>query len=169
VSSLSALTFYGIAVSAVFHVLLSFAYAQGPSRPPLIAGNWKLNPEKSGISNVPSRINLRQYRMRPDGFLVGLLVTSDVQGGYHYLQFTAKSDGQDYPEYSDALLADMIATGKQTPRTYAEKIIDDYTTEWFDKANGRITAQGKKIISKDGMTLTITTDGQPRATVYDRE
>ena len=170
-TSLSAITFYGIAISAVFHFLMSFTYAQAPAiKPQMIVGNWRLNPEKSGLRNPPSQLmNLRQYRMRPDGFLVGLLYTSDPQGGYHYLQFTAKSDGQDYPEYSDVLVAEMIATGKPTTRTYAEKVIDDYTTEWTDKANGRVTAQGKKIISKDGMTLTITMDGQSRVTVYDRQ
>jgi hypothetical protein len=136
----------------------------------MIVGNWKLNPERSGIQNVPLPLmNLRQYRIRRDGFLVGLLITTDPQGGYHYLQFTAKSDGQDYPEYSDALVAEMIATGKPTTRTYAERIIDDYTTEWIDKVNGRVSAQGKKVVSKDGMTLTISTDGQSRVTVYDRQ
>jgi hypothetical protein len=168
-NSISAITICGIAVSAMFHFLVSFTYAQAPAlKAPLIVGTWKLNPEKSGISNVPLRFNIRQYRLRPDGYLVGLLLTTDPQGGYHYLQFTAKSDGKDYPEYSDAILAEMIATGKQTPRTYTESIIDDYTTEWIDKADGRITQQGKKIISKDGATLTVTTNGQNRETVYDR-
>jgi hypothetical protein len=172
VTSPGALTFYGIAISAMFHFLVSFTYAQVPAiKPPMIVGNWKLNPEKSGMGNVPLQqlINMRQYRMRPDGFLVGLLITTDPQGGYHYLQFTAKSDGRDYPEYSDALLAEMIATSKPTTRMYAERIINDYTTEWIDKVNGRISAQGKKVVSQDGTTLTITTDGQSRATVYDRQ
>ena len=46
--------------------------------------------------------------MRPDGFLVGLLITGTPQA-YHYLQFVARSDGKDYPEYTDTLVADMIA------------------------------------------------------------
>ena len=170
-TSLSALTFYGIAISAAFHFLMSFTYAQLPAIRPMIVGNWKLNPEKSGMGTVPGQllINMRQYRMRPDGFLVGLLITADLQGAYHYLQFTAKSDGQDYPEYSDVLLAEMIATSKPTTRMYAERIINHYTTEWIDKVNGRVSAQGKKVVSKDGMTLTISTDGQSRVTVYDRQ
>jgi hypothetical protein len=87
------------------------------------------------------------------------------------LQFTAKSDGKDYPEYSDQLVADMIAEGKPTPRTYSEKVIDDYVTEWTDKEAGKVTQQGKKTISKDGKTLTITVDGRPssQARVYDRQ
>lgn len=63
----------------------------------------------------------------------------------------------------------MIAAAKPTPRTYSEKIIDDYVTEWIDKVNGKVTAQGKKTISKDGKTLTITVDGNPsQVRIYDR-
>ncbi len=69
------------------------------------------------------------------------------------MQFTAKSDGKDYPEYSDQLTADMIAAGKETPRTYSEKVIDDYVTEWTDKNAGKVTMRGKKTISKDGKDL----------------
>lgn len=90
---------------------------------------------------------------------MGLLITSDPRGSYHYLQFTARSDGKDYREYTDALVADMVAAGKQTPRTYAETIIDDYTTDWTDKVNGKVTAHGKKIVSKDGKTLTVMVNG----------
>ena len=137
---------------------------------PLIVGQWKLNAEKSNLRLPSDFLELRQYNMRPDGFLVGLLITVNARG-YHYLQFTAKSDGEDYPEYSDDLMADMLATGKQTPRTYSEKIIDDYVTEWTDKAGGRVISQGKKTISKDGKTLTVTVDGRPSSQdrVYDRQ
>src|SRR5262245_21615492 len=152
--------------------MTTFASAQAPaSKPaPLIVGVWKLNTDKSNLPPLPPNfLEIRQYKLRDDGFLVGLLITSNAQG-YHYLQFTAKSDGKDYPEYSDDLLAEQLATGKQTIRTYSERIIDDYVTEWIDTVNGRMTAQGKKTISQDGKTLTITVDGprsQPR--VYDRQ
>ncbi len=65
----------------------------------------------------------------------------------------------------------MTAAGKQTPRTYSETVIDAYVTEWTDKVDGRVTAQGKKTISRDGKTLTITFDGRPtsQARVYDRQ
>ena len=143
--------------------------AQGPalSQPP-IAGTWKLNPEKSRVQVPPDHVEIRQYRLRADGFLVGLLFTGNSRG-LRYLQFTAKSDGKDYPEHSDQIVADMIAAGTPTPRTYAETKIDDYTTAWIDKVNGKITAQGRKIVSQDGRTLTITVDGQSAIRVYDRQ
>jgi len=136
---------------------------------PLIVGTWKLNTEKSNLPPFPPGFfEFRQYKIRDDGYLVGLLVTSNARG-YHYLQFTAKSDGKDYPEYTDDLLADLIAADKQTTRTYAERIVDDYVTEWTDKVNGRISGQGKKIISRDRNTLTVTVEGpRPQTFIYDR-
>jgi hypothetical protein len=160
------------AVTTVFVFFISTGWAQEPATntTPLIVGVWKLNPEKSNLRVPPDYIEIRQYRLRPDGFLVGLLITGTTQG-YRYLQFTAKSDGKDYPEYSDQILADMLAAGKPTPRTYSERIVDEWVTEWTDKVDGKITAQGKKIISKDGKTLTITVEGalQSRVLVYDRQ
>jgi len=142
---------------------------QAKTTAPLIVGIWKLNPEKSNIRVPSDFLEIRQYSMRPDGFLVGLLITGNTQQGYHYLQFTARSDGKDYPEYSDPIVANMIAAGTQTPRTYSETIIDDHTTEWTDKVAGKITGHGKKIISNDAKTLTISVDGSPQLRIYDRQ
>jgi hypothetical protein len=166
-------TLCGVAFSAIVILFVSTAWAQAPAgtRTPLVVGIWKLNPEKSNAQLPPDYIEIRQYNLRPDGYLVGLLIQGNNARGYHYLQFTAKSDGKDYPEYSDPIVADMIAAGKPTIRTYSEKIVDDYVTEWIDKVNGKISAQGKKTISKDGKTMTITVDGAPasQARVYDRQ
>jgi uncharacterized protein GlcG (DUF336 family) len=115
---------------------------QATPQPP-IAGTWKLNAEKSGVQVPPDYVEIRQYRLRADGYLVGLLFTGNARG-LRYLQFTAKSDGKDYPEHSDQIVADMIAAGTPTPRTYAETKIDEYTTAWIDKVNGKITAQGRR-------------------------
>jgi len=158
-----------VAVLLLAGVVPAFAQSKAAPVPqPPIAGTWKLNPEKSGAKVPPDYVEIRQYRLRPDGYLVGLLFNGDSRG-LRYLQFTAKSDGKDYPEHSDAIVADMIAAGTPTPRTYAETKLDDYTTAWIDKVNGTITGQGKKIVSKDGQTLTITVDGQQGVRVYDRQ
>ena len=162
-------TAHGFRIVAIVLFVVAESFSQAPAaKQPLIAGTWKLNPEQSGLQVPSDYIEVRQYSLRPDGFLVGLLVTSG-SGGYHYLQFTAKSDGKDYPEYSDQIVADMIAAGKPTLRTYSERIVDDYVTEWTDKVDGKITAQGKKTVSIDGKTLTITVDGaRSKPRVYDR-
>jgi hypothetical protein len=142
--------------------------SRGQTVPPIV-GTWKLNREKSRMPAVPAGwFDIRQYALRPDGYLVGLLVTSNDRG-VHYLQFTAKSDGKDYPEYSDDLLADMIAAARPTTRTYAETVVDEFTTAWTDKVNGKVVATGRKIVSKDRQTLTITVDGRSQVTVYDQQ
>jgi len=164
---------FTIPVCAITAIVVLFASSAWPQETgkgtPLIVGTWKLNSEKSNLRVPPDYVEIRQYSLRPDGFLVGLLITGNSRG-YHYLQFTARSDGKDYPEYTDQLTADMIAAGKQTPRTYSETIIDDYVTNWTDKVDGKVTAKGKKTISKDGKTLTVTVDGaNPQVRIYDRQ
>jgi len=166
-TSLRLLIASGTALSALFQGVTVPLKAQTPA--PLIVGRWKLNTDKSNLPAAADRVEIRQYVLRPDGFLVGLLITTDARGTYHYLQFTAKSDGKDYPEYTDALLADMVAAGKPIPRTYSETVIDEHTTDWTDKADGRITSHGKKIVSKDGKTLTVTVDGSAQIKIYDRQ
>ncbi|HWH59504.1 MAG TPA: hypothetical protein VN682_17885 [Terriglobales bacterium] len=160
-----------VAALALFFVMICTLRAQAPANKavPAIVGTWKLNPDKSNLRVPADHVEIRQYSLRPDGFLVGMLITTDHRGSYHYLQFTAKSDGKDYPEYTDTLVADMIAAGKHTPRTYAETVLDEYTTDWTDKVNGKVTAHGKKIVSRDRKTLTVTVDGSSQMYVYDRE
>jgi hypothetical protein len=155
-----------IARAALMLLLASSAVAQDAT--PAISGVWKLNPEKSGMRVPADYVEIRQYTMRPDGFLVGLLIQGTPRA-YHYLQFVARSDGKDYPEYSDQIVGDLVAAGQPTRRTYAEKMTDEYVTEWIDKVDGRITAQGKKTVSKDRKTLTITVDGSTTVRVYDRQ
>jgi hypothetical protein len=156
---------------AVIVLVVSSARAQERAgrATPLIVGTWKLNPEKSNARIPLDFLEIRQYSERPDGFLVGLLITGNAQQGYHYLQFVAKSDGKDYPEYSDSIVGDLVAAGKPTRRTYSETMIDEYATDWIDKVDGRITAQGKKTVSSDRKTLTITVEGSSSIRVYDRQ
>lgn len=158
----------GLALAALFLFVSQASAQQRATEPaPPIVGVWKFNPEKSGTRIPPDAVEIRQYSMRPDGFLVGLVITGMPQA-YHFLQFVARSDGKDYPEYSDQTIADMVAAGKPTARTYAERMLDEYTTEWVDKVDGRVTAHGKKMVSKDRKTLTVTVDGSPAVRVYDR-
>jgi hypothetical protein len=156
---------------AIFALLASSVWAQerAGQTTPLIVGTWKLNPERSGVRVPTDFMEIRQYSLRPDGFLVGLLMTGNALQGYHYLQFVARSDGKDYPEYSDQIVGDLVAAGRPTRRTYAETPIDEYVTDWTDKVDGRVTAHGKKTVSMDRKTLTITVDGSSQLRIYDRQ
>jgi hypothetical protein len=157
-----------VATTLVIAATAATAQERAPQATPSIVGTWNLSPEKSSMRVPPDYIEIRQYSVRADGFLVGLLIQGTPQA-YHYLQFVAKSDGKDYPEYSDQIVGDMVAAGKPTRRTYAETIDDEYVTDWTDKVDGRVTGHGKKIVSKDQKTLTITVDGSTTVRIYDRQ
>jgi hypothetical protein len=144
---------------------------------PHIVGNWSLNFEKSEFpgQQVPLRSETRSYQLRPDGFLVGLSVSVGVDGSASFLQFAARPDGQDYPEYDLGTLADLQASGASTPMRYSETVIDEFTIAFIDKRDGQVTATGMRSVSEDSQTMTISVDvprpsGQPISfeLVYDR-
>jgi hypothetical protein len=168
-NSLSLLTVCGIAVSAMFHFVVSFTYAQAPQNKamPLIVGKWKLNPEKTGIPNAP--IVIQQFVLRQDGFMVGLSVLVEEHGTPTFLETAWKDDGKEYPLYDDSSLAGLLTTGSPTTQTYSEKMIDEYTTEYTNKEFGKVIDTAKRTISKDGKTMTLThpTGGPPL--VFDRQ
>jgi hypothetical protein len=141
-------TILGLALAAG----LPAAHAQTPH----ILGTWKLNVAASRLPGPPPRVHVRRYSLAEDGTLIGLAIVVDANGNPDFLQFAAKSDGQDYAEFNSRLLAELQIDGTQTPAEYSETPIDDHTVAWVDKYQGRTIASGKKWVSKDGQTLTFT-------------
>lgn len=137
--------------------LLALAVVSMPAQAqvPHIVGTWKLNLEASEITGSEPQSQIRQYSLAEDGFLVGLAVTIDASGNPGFLQIAAKSDGKDYPEYSSGDLAMLQMNNTATPLAYAERIIDEYTVEWFDKYQGEVYATGTRQVSEDGQTMTL--------------
>lgn len=151
---------------------MGVASAQAPH----IVGSWKLNIEASDPQDHPSRISVRDYYPVGDGFLIGLAVTIDEEGFPHFLQFTAKTDGLDYPEYSSNSLASFTMTGVPTSSTYAETQLDEYTVEWVDKSDGEPIGWGTRQVSADGQRMTLIGNSRNDAgevvtytTVFDRQ
>jgi hypothetical protein len=118
-------------------------------------GTWHLNLEQSKFPGGRPQIEVRRYWVRDDGFLVGLAISIDAQGNPNFVQFAAKDDGRDYPEYNAPTLAELQAAGTTTPIMYAQRNIDRYTAEVTLKRDGRITTSGTRTISEDGRTMTI--------------
>ncbi len=114
-------------------------------------GTWKLNPAKSTESPGPTPKSLTR-RSAPSG--EGVKVTFDGidgNGGRIAFSFTAKYDGNDYPE-----------TGVGMPNaadTVVLKPIDLYRTEVTHKRAGKVVATTRQMISKDGKVMTNTTTG----------
>jgi hypothetical protein len=143
---------YRVTVAAsTFFGLVASVQAQVPH----IVGTWRLNIEASEFFRPPPQSELRRYSVTEDGYLVGLAVIVDAEGNPEFLQFAAKTDGQDYPEYSSNALAAFQIAGTPTPLAYSEKPLDAHTIEWFDKYEGEVYASGTRQVSEDGRTLTI--------------
>ena len=128
------------------------AHAQVPH----IIGNWKLNAAASRLPGPAPQTDIRRYSVGPDGTLIGLAVIVAADGTPSFLQFAAKPDGKDYPEFDASSAAKYLMDGSPPPATYAETPVDSHTVEWTDKYDGRVTLSGRKWVSPDGQTLTIT-------------
>ncbi len=126
---------------------------------PAILGTWKLNVAASRFPEPPPQSEVRSYRLTDSGVLIGVAVNIDAQGRPNFLQFAAKPDGKDYPEFDTRSAAEYLAAGKAPFRTYAEiPTADPLKVHWVDKASGRIISSGDKWVSKDGKQLSFTVD-----------
>lgn len=119
-------------------------------------GTWELNLEKSRFPGPGPQREVRRYWLREDGFLVGLAISIDAQGNPGFVQFAAKPDGRDSPEYNAPTLADFQATGRHTPIMYAQKNVDAYRADVTLRREGQVTTTGSRVVSPDGRTMTIT-------------
>jgi hypothetical protein len=131
------------------------SYAQVPA----IIGTWKLNVAASRFPEPAPQAEVRSYRLTDGGVLIGLAVNIDAHGRPNFLQFAARPDGRDYPEFDTRSAAEYLAQGKAPFRTYAEiPSADPLKVHWVDKADGRIISSGDKWVSKDGKLLSFTVD-----------
>jgi hypothetical protein len=125
-------------------------------------GKWKLNWDKSQSTQPRPRSAIRSYH--PSGLGVRVRETwVDANGKKNLLDYVASYDGQDYP----------VRT--KTGATVSFKRPDLYTVEGVSKTLGNIDFTFKRLISKDGKTLTVSftrvgPNGQPtnEMLVYDK-
>jgi hypothetical protein len=83
-------------------------------------------------------------------------VVVNADGTPSFLQFAAKPDGKDYPEFDAGSAAKYLTDGSPPLATYAETPIDSHTVQWTDKYDGRVTFSGRKWVSADGQKLRFT-------------
>jgi hypothetical protein len=114
-----------------------------------IFGTWELNLAKSKFaSGAPPKSSTRTYV--PDGD--GHKYTNrgvDAEGKSTLVQYTAHYDGKDYP-----------MTGNPESDTISLKHIDMLTSESIQKKAGVVVYRNRRVISKDGKVMTITTEGK---------
>ena len=148
-----------IAPRIVAALLIACGSSASHAQVPAIIGTWKLNAEASKFPGPPPQTHVRSYRLTDNGVLVGVAVIVDSQGRPSFLQFAAKVDGKDYPEFSTDSAAKYLSDGTAPPRTYAESSTSDpLKVKWVDKAGGKILFSGDKWVSADGKKLSFTVD-----------
>ncbi len=114
----------------------------------VLVGTWKMNAAKSKYRPGPApKSTTLKYEAQGDG----LKITADIanaDGTTQHELYTAKFDGKTYPVNGDPD-RDM-ATMKR---------IDANTTEVMGTKGGKPTVNFRRVVSKDGKTLTLTETG----------
>jgi hypothetical protein len=140
----------------------SGAQAQAPKG---LAGTWKLNAAKSKFSPGPAPQSMTiTYTPAGDGITIVVDVTPATGAAQHW-EMTGNYDGKEYP-----------VKGNPMADTAMFKMVNEHTGESTFKKDGKVTATNRRVLSKDGKTLTITSkgttaEGKPRndVQVFEKE
>ncbi|MEO8306827.1 MAG: hypothetical protein ABI616_02150 [Pseudomonadota bacterium] len=138
-------------------ILIACSSGVACAQVPAVLGTWKLNVEASRFPGPAPQTQVRSYRLIDDGFVIGVAVIVDAQGRPTFLQFAARPDGKDYPEFSTDSAAKYLRDGTKPPRTYAEiPTSDPLKVKWVDKLGGKVIVSGEKWVSADGKKMSFT-------------
>jgi len=108
-------------------------------------GTWKLNEAKSKFAPGAPKNNTVAYTAAGDKVKVTVDgVDADAKPAHS--EWTGLFDGKDYP-----------VTGDPTSDVRAYKRIDDHTLEFTSKKAGKVTLNGRVVVSGDGKSRTVTT------------
>ena len=111
-------------------------------------GTWVLDP--AACTYKPGKVrksDTRVYTVTGDK----IHLSGDVEfadGKKIHVEFDAAYDGKDYQ-----------VKGNPKVQTIAIERIDEYRSKATTKRNGKITAVGNRVISKDGDTMTVSNSG----------
>ena len=127
-------------------------------------GTWKLNEAKSNIPAGSPKNSTVVYEMAGDKVKV-TVDGVDASGKPTHNEWTGAFDGKDYP-----------LKGDPSADTRAYKKVDDHTLELKNKKEGKVTTEGKVVVSADGNSRTVTvksTDASGKkveyTSVYDKQ
>jgi len=127
-------------------------------------GTWKLNEAKSTlIAGTPKNITV-VYAAMGDTIKVTIDGT-DAAGKPAHSEWTGKFDGKDYPVMGDS-----------SSDARSVKKVDDHALAFTVKKGGKVLTTGSIVLSADGKTRTVTTEGTDSAgkkltatAVYDKQ
>ena len=125
---------------------LAVSFAENPNM-----GTWKLNEAKSKIHPGTIKNTMVVYAAEGDS----VKVTTDGTGGDGqpmHTEWTGKFDGKDYP-----------LTGDPTADSRSYKETNDRTLTLDNKKDGKVTTNGRIVVSADGKTRTLTVSSKDSA------
>jgi len=129
-----------LTISLVF-VSVALGFQNNPQ-----LGTWKLNEAKSKFAGKARNQTVvvetagDQIKVTVDGV--------DETGAAAHNEWTGKFDGKDYP-----------ITGDSTADARFYRMVDKNTWEIANKKGGKTILSGRIVISSDGKTRTVTTNG----------
>ena len=113
-----------------------------------VLGTWNLDVAKSKFSPGPApKSQRRTYEARPEGMRTTIRTTY-ADGHMDTVEYVAKYDSLEYPVYG-SIEVDALALTK----------VDAYTAEATLTHAGKIIGKGRRVLSNDGKTMTITYQG----------
>jgi len=128
-------------------------------------GTWKLNLAKSKYSPGPPPKNLTITYAATENGIKATTEGVNAEGKPVASTYAATYDGKETP-----------VTGTGPYDTIALKRIDPNTVELTTKKDGKVVSKGKRVVSKDGKVMTVTSKGtnakgEPtdNVAVYDRQ
>lgn len=110
-------------------------------------GTWKLNEAKSKLSPGSPKNTTVVYMTMGNDMMVTIDGT-DAAGKPTHNEWMGKFDGKDYS-----------VTGDPGSDTRSVKKIDDHTLTFTVKKGDKVTMTGRIVLSADGKTRTVTTEG----------
>ncbi|MFY9531677.1 MAG: hypothetical protein WBC04_17285 [Candidatus Acidiferrales bacterium] len=128
--------------------LVGVSAGLGAAEDPLI-GTWKLNLAKSKFSpGPPPQGEILKFEPYGDNGIKVTAQVTDAQGKAVVTEYSGSFDGKDVP-----------VTGTEDADTASMKRINASTTERTYKKAGKVTTTARRVVSKDGKTLTVTSKG----------
>jgi len=127
-------------------------------------GTWKLNEAKSKLAPGTAKNNTVVYSAMGDQMMVTIDGTN-AAGKPTHNEWMGKFDGKDYP-----------VTGDSTSDARSVKKVDDHNLTFAVKKGSRVLFTGTIVLSADGKTRTVTTEGTDASgkkitatSVYDKQ
>ncbi len=111
-------------------------------------GTWALVPDRCQYEfGRPPQSGAYQIEASGEGYLVTMKWLT-AEGAAHQLSYPAIPDGKEYP-YENPALADTISMTR----------VDGRTLDSTSKKDGRIIGYARRVLSNDGLTMTIFQSG----------